>query len=200
MTADGWSGVPEFTDALALWRRIDSELSGSRPRGHQGLFFADPQIEDDRIVLTNGPSRAEDSDGYELLFISREADGYSLRRDRRTRGVDALGEQIAAFGTFEFAAKYVLPIHVMNTIRRGSIHSLPSLPAQFDKKGVAKGWREMDTVPGTAVKKFIYGSDETSDRYYVGDSRFPSPTHFLTMTFEQLNAVGIEGLPLPGGS
>ncbi|MFW0783593.1 hypothetical protein AAFP35_03655 [Gordonia sp. CPCC 206044] len=205
---DDWTGLADFHSSMDYWMRVQRHCAES------GLAVADevalydlPYLDGQRLMIPNGPGRAEDSDGFRQDSILNDGKWFTLRESGRSRA-DVYADVVEAwFGTLNDLCKHFIGSYVGESTRMRLNLNLPIVNLRWLDRGPAPGWIESNEPnPNGFEPATRYFKEDEPGRFYFTDAGDGETSFRLNMTWRELNETyahgipGVEGVPMPSFS
>ncbi|WP_045820846.1 hypothetical protein [Williamsia herbipolensis] len=187
---DGWDHFDDFEKSWEFWTTIDSRS------GHN--LFDSLDLHDRTLTLSNGAGQPMNSEGYLQYFIVRNDSGFETKSFEISRG-DREEFSSGTFSTFALAGKFAIATEVSEAVRQAVAPTLGSPTARLDEMGLNQDW-EPDPAYRTRYPERRFRQRANANNWFVGDERFPSTSHYLSMSYDEINrslSVGIDPSLVP---
>ncbi|GAA1015545.1 hypothetical protein GCM10009551_103620 [Nocardiopsis tropica] len=195
-----WETLDEFVDTMEYWTDVQTYLEGieaQRTAGARLVAFGRPYLKDEcTLILPNGPARNQMDDGEIHLSITRDDDGYSLRRTGYERADTFTGRQEWKASNFELVGKYVLVRQ--NSGFRTKIWADNPFHQWLDI-GLAPHWNKHHISQDEAGVDWLYKySNSSSPNVYYYDYDNGDPLTFpLSLSYRNISDVYMKDVPQP---
>ncbi|ADG76813.1 hypothetical protein Tpau_0159 [Tsukamurella paurometabola DSM 20162] len=195
-----WERLDEFIDTMEYWTEVQNYLESieaQRATGTRLVAFGRPYLKDENtLILPNGPARDQMDDGEILLSITRDDDGYSLRRTGYERGDTFTGRQEWKASNFDLVGKYVL---VRQNSRFRTKIGVGSPFHQWLDIGLASQWEKRHMSQDEVGVDWLYkytNSSSPSVYYYDYDNGDPLTFPF-SLSYRDITDIYMKGVPQP---
>lgn len=195
-----WETLDEFVDTMEYWTDVQTYLErieAQRTAGARLVAFGRPYLKDEStLILPNGPARNQMDDGEIHLSITRDDDGYSLRRTGYERADTFTGRQEWKASNFELVGKYVLVRQ--NSGFRTKIGADNPFHQWLDI-GLAPHWNKHHMSQDEVGVDWLYKySNSSSPNVYYYDYDNGDPLTFpLSLSYRNISDVYMKDVPQP---
>ncbi|MBD1320641.1 hypothetical protein [Gordonia hankookensis] len=193
---DEWAALPDFFSAMAYWRNVQQFCAESgHAKADKILLFGTPYLDGDRLIIPNGPARAEDSEGYRAYSFNWEGNAFTLRESGRDRGTTWNNVTKAWFSSLSDIGKHFTGSYVGERTRMATNLKLPIVNLQWVDIGPAPGWSGSgEPDPDGFEPATKYHRNDDPSRYYFTDAGDSETSFRLNLSWRELNLLYTEGI------